>query len=204
MRRPRDLPLLALLAAALAGCVDYAHVHMKNAPGVTDLSRPLERENGDPDRFEPAKDPGQETLTIIAMPSLMIGAGREPVPAEKAVYEPGLELRFEHHTDEGHEPFASRALAFTAGIGFAQLVDGRPAIAGPLFAELDFRFPTWNKMPTDIGLGPIAYPANFDAGGQLTVRVPFIAARARYLAHSGPELWIGFQIPIPFFFERSR
>ena len=192
-------------ALALAGCTQYARVHMKNAPGATDLSQPIERENGDPQRFEPATDPGAKTLAVFAVPSMMFGAGREPLPSQKIAFEPGLELRFEHHT----APFdrallAERTLAITAGIGFAQSVANRPTIGGPLFAELNYRFLAWNKAPTDIGLGPVVYPANFDAGGQLTVRLLIMAVRARYLADGGFEIWGGFQIPVPFFFGRSR
>jgi hypothetical protein len=199
-------PSCAALVAfgALGGCVDHAHVHMKNAPGITDLSQPLEHEDGDPQRFEPAREPGQKTLTVFAVPSLMIGAGREPLPADRAAYEPGLELRFEHHTADDREPLGKRALAVTAGVGFAQLVETRAAIGGPLFGELNYRFPTWNGVPTDIGVGPVVYPANFEAGGQITARMAIVAARARYLADSGLELWIGFQLPIPFFFGQSR
>lgn len=211
-RVPRSASLLAATAAiaaiaaiaALGGCTQYTRVHMKNAPGVTDISKPLERENGDPDRFEPAVDPGAKTLTVFTNPTLMIGAGREPLPAHEAAYEPGLELRFEHHTAEGRALLAERALAVTAGIGFVQAVNGRPTIGGPLFTEINYRFPTWNNAPTDIGLGPVVYPANFDAGAQLTVRLFLISARVRYLADSGFEIWGGFQIPIPFFFGRSR
>jgi hypothetical protein len=198
----------AMLAAvaALAGCTSYARVSQKNAPGLTDLSKPLERENGDPQRYEPAREPGMKTLTVFANPSVMIGAGRRPLPAQKAAFEPGLELRFEHHTARAgdREPFAPRALAVTAGIGFAQLVDGRSAIAGPLYAELNYRFLVRNSVPMDIGLGPVVYPSEFEAGGQLTARFLIIAVRARYLPDSGYELWGGFQLPIPFFFERSR
>lgn len=194
-----------LLAAALAGCTQYARVHMKNAPGLTDLSQPLERENGDPERFEPAVDPGSKTLAVFMNPSLMIGAGREPVTAQDPAYEPGLELRFEHHSAAfDRKLLADRTLAVTAGVGFAQLVKGRPTVGGPLFAELNYRFPSWNKAPTDIGLGPVVYPANFDAGGQLTVRLLIMAVRARYMADGGFEFWGGFQIPVPFFFGRSR
>jgi hypothetical protein len=200
---------LAVLAAlALAGCSEYARVSMKNAPGVTDLSKPIERENGDPKRLEPATAPGTRTLTVFATPSFMIGAGRQPLPAREAAFEPGLELRFERYAappdarDGGL--FPSRAFAITAGVGFAQVVKYRETIAGPLFAELNYRFPSWNKAPTDIGIGPVVYPSEVDVGGQLTVRLVMVAGRARYLVDGGFELWGGFQIPVPFFFQISR
>lgn len=200
--------LAGLAALALAGCSEYARVTMKNAPGAIDLSKPIEHENGDPKKLEPATDPGTRTVTVFATPSLMIGAGRQPLPAREAAYEPGLELRFERHVaapgarDSGL--LASRAFAITAGVGFAQVVKYRSTIAGPLFAELNYRFPSWNKAPTDIGIGPVVYPSEVDVGGQLTVRLALVAVRARYLADGGFEIWGGFQIPIPFFFQSSR
>ena len=59
-------------------------------------------------------------------------------------------------------------------------------------------------MPADLGVGPVVYPSEFEAGGQLTARLLIVAARVRYLPDSGLEIWGGFQLPIPFFFERSR
>lgn len=206
-RRAALVALAVAAVTALGGCTSYARVSMKNAPGVTDLSQPLEREDGAPQRYEPARDPGVKTLTVFATPSLMIGAGRRPLPAQKAAFEPGLELRFEHHTRRAggdREAWAWRALAVTAGIGFAQAVEGRPTIAGPLFAELNYRFRAGNGPPVDIGLGPVVYPSELEAGGQLTARLVIAAVRVRYLPDSGYEIWGGFQIPVPFFFERSR
>ena len=69
---------------------------------------------------------------------------------------------------------------------------------------MSYRFPSWNKLPTEVGIGPVVYPSELDAGGQLTVRFTLLAARVRYLADSGVEVWGGFQLPIPFFFGRSR
>lgn len=195
--------LAALAGLALAGCYEYARVSMRNAPGVTDLSKPPERENGDPDKLEPATTPGAQTLTVIAMPSLMLGAGRRPIDNAPTV-EPGLELRFERYTGREGQLLGARGFAATAGIGFVQAAGDQPVIAGPLFLEADYRTVLAKTWPVALGLGPVVYPSEFDAGGQLTVRLPLMAVRVRYLADSGFEFFGGFQVPIPFFFERSR
>jgi len=52
--------------------------------------------------------------------------------------------------------------------------------------------------------GPAFYGETADAGAQITVRFPLMFVRARYLAGTGGELWFGYEVPIPFLFQRSR
>jgi hypothetical protein len=193
----------AILVVAATGCSSYAHLATTNAPGVTDVTAPMARENGEPGRFEPATDPGTRTIAIIAMPSVMFGVGRREIDADHPTIEPGLELRFERHESAGAEPFGRRALAITAGMGFAQFIDQRPTILGPVYAELSYRFMTGGP-PIDIGLGPVFYADDTELGAQLTVRAPLTAVRTRYLPRSGFEIFVGFELPIPFLFSRSR
>jgi hypothetical protein len=195
--------IAALAASALAGCYEYARVSMRNAPGVTDLSKPPERENGAPERFEQATSPGAQALAVIPTLSGMLGVGRGPVGHSPTV-EPGLEVRFERYTGRERQLLGARAFAMTAGIGFVQGASGQPTIAGPLFLEANYRTVLAKTWPVDLGLGPVVYPSELDAGAQLTVRITLLAIRARYLADSGFEFFGGLQVPIPFFFERSR
>ena len=80
----------ALVAIVLAGCTDYAHTSLHNAPGVVDLATPLEHENGAPERYEVPSSPGQNTLAVFTMPYLIGGVGRGGGGGET-----GLEMRFE-------------------------------------------------------------------------------------------------------------
>src|SRR5262249_6437662 len=118
--------------------------------------------------------------------------------------EPGLELRFEHHDSAAREPFGSTALAVTAGWGFAQLADKQPAILGPFFAELSYRFPSYKNAPTDIGIGPAFYAEGRELGAQLTLRLLILELRGRYMAEHGLEVFMAYTLPIPFMFGRSR
>ncbi|MBX3155794.1 MAG: hypothetical protein KF773_07335 [Deltaproteobacteria bacterium] len=194
---------IVVVAVALAGCATkYTRTTMANAPGHADIAVPPARELGDPETFEPAADPGTSTLAVIPIPSVMLGTGRGNPGT--LVTDLNLEVRFEHTSDAGRAPFGKRALAFTAGLVGVH-VDDRGGAYGAMFGEVSFRFPSVKGvLPMDIGVGPVVYPADFEAGAQLTVRFPLLALRARYVERSGFEFWAGYQIPIPFLFQRSR
>ena len=190
-----------LLLLALAGCEAYAARSLHNAPGVVDLGTPLPHENGDPQRFEPAGDPGRETLSIWTNPYFLWGRGR--YRANDASREAGLEIHVEHAAEGLLVP---TAFGFTAGFGFALWGPGRATDAvGAFYGEVDFHTLLGpDSWPIDIGLGPVLYSQQPEAGGQLSLRLPLGLLRVRYMARSGIEVMAGFEVPIPFFFSRSR
>jgi hypothetical protein len=194
---------LAVLAV-IAGCATkQTTTSLHNAPGNVDLGAPPAREIGAPDAFERPTDPGTTTLSVIPIPSILLGTGRGN-PGE-LVTDFNLETRFEYHSDKAREPFGKYAVAFTAGLAGVHLAEHRGAEFGALFGEVSFRFPTIKGVvPTDVGVGPVIYPTNFEAGGQITVRFPLLALRLRYVERGGLEFWAGYQVPIPFLFQRSR
>ena len=185
---------------ALTGCVDHATHSLHNAPGTTVLAVPMPHENGDPKRFEEAQDPGFETLSIWTNPYYLWGRGR--LPAAGASREAGLEIHVEH-ANEGR--LESSSFGVTAGFGFAQWGPGRTTDAvGAFYAELDHRFLLGEEFPADIGLGPVLYAQQPEAGAQLSFRIPLGLLRVRYMATSGIEVMAGFELPFPFFFSRSK
>jgi hypothetical protein len=192
----------ALVAIAATGCTQYAHTHMHNAPGVIDLAKPPLHENGDPARVDPPTDPGVETLTMFAMPSALVGTGR--IDDGQPAGEYSLELRFEHHVDDGMAPFGSTAFAMTVGTPALQVSGTRGAALGATFVEANYRFLLGHIWPIDIGAGPAVYLDDTAFGAQLTVRLPLVAVRGRYMQHDGFEFWGGIQLPIAFLFQRSR
>lgn len=192
----------AIVAALASGCVEYAHTSWHNAPGNTDVRTPMPHENGDPKRYEDAADPGTQTFTVIALPSAFVGTGR--FDDGHAAGEFGVELRFEYHRGSDGVPFAERTFAITAGPPMLQTSDSRGSLLGATFVEANYRFLLGNSWPLDIGAGPALYASDREVGAQLTVRLPILAVRGRYMQHDGFELWAGLQIPIPFLFERSQ
>ena len=188
----------ALLVLALAGCEDHATRSVRNAPGIVDLHAPLPHENGDPQRFEAAADPGFETLSIWTNPYLIWGHGR--VNADGASREAGLEVHVEHAAD-GRLDLS--AFGVTAGFG-AQWGPGRTTNVGALYAELEHRFAYRDAWYFDLGLGPALYTEGREAGGQLSLRMPLGLFRVRYMARSGTEVMAGLELPFPFFFSRSK
>ena len=188
-----------LLILALAGCEEYATHSVHNAPGVVDLHAPLPHENGDPLRFEPASDPGFETLSIWTNPYFLWGRGRER--ASGASREAGLEIHVEHAADSRLD---MSTFGVTAGVGFAQWGPGRTTAVGAFYVELEHRFALGEAWFASVGLGPALYTQGAEAGGQLSVRVPLGLLRVRYMARSGIEVMAGLELPIPFFFSRSK
>jgi hypothetical protein len=192
---------LAIALVVLAGCTKHTKVARINAPGDVDLAVPMPRENGAPERFEPPKDPGNTALVVFAMPTFLGGTGR--LAGSRGAFEPGLEVRFERH-DSDTRWFATH-LGVTLGFGFVQIYENLPDHVGAVHAELNVRFPTaWGHLPTDVGVGPVVYPDDGDVGGQISLRVPLLTLRARYLQRSGFEFWGGYEVPIPFVFGRSK
>jgi len=203
------------VAVAIAGCRE-PHLLKHNAPGNADLATPLPHENGKPDRIELASDPGHSTLVAIGAPYFLWGHGR--VDASGASREVGMELRFEKWSFDRDAPadIASSA-AITVGYGFAQYGDGRHTDApGALYVEANYRTVLGGTFPVDVGLGP-AY--DFDAvsstssggrssgriGGQLSLRIPLVMLRTRYVDGDGYQVMAGFEVPMfPFVFEWSH
>ena len=190
------------LLVLLAACTDYAHVTLHDGPGNVDLAAPLPHENGAPDRVELPADPGTDTVTIFAAPYIVGGIGRYR-PDTGGSGEVGLEFRVERYRSTLSRPLAPDAWAITAGFAFAQWGDGVRTVApGAFYAELNYRFLA-KMWPIDVGIGP-AYYVDHALGGQLTARIAIAMVRARYVANTGAELFVGAELPIPFFFGGSR
>jgi hypothetical protein len=200
-----------ILLAGLAGCTQYAHRSMHNAPPIVNLDEPPRNERGDPAAFTPGEQPGTETIAVFATPSILLGSGR--FDNGKMATEPGIAFRFERLVDQGAAYLEPRAFAITLGTGLAQVTEDRPTIFGALYAELNYRFVV-KVIPFDIGVGPALYPSassqatnehyDPDVGGQISLRIMILQIRARYMAETGLEVMAGYSIPIPFFFRRSR
>lgn len=185
----------------LAACTTYAHPSRHNAPGTTDLSKPLPRETGDPARFEPAADPGSEYFDIFAAPFFGGGAGRDD--GDAGVFETGIEFLAESRHD-GPDEMAASSFGIGAGVSVVRAAGNGPVqVSGPLFAELNYRFAAV-VIPMAVGLGPIFTPQDKDFGAQLTYRLVGGVFRLRYTADHGFEFVGGYEIPIPFMFGGSK
>jgi hypothetical protein len=201
----------AILLVLFAGCTQYAHRSTHNAPPIVNLDEPPLHEAGDPAAFTPGTQPGTDTLAVFVMPNFMMGTSR--FDTGRFAVEPGVSFRFEHVVDDGARYLDDSAFALTIGTGLVQLTDTRPTIFGATFVEVNFRF-LIKVFPVDVGMGVAAYPgASAPAvgeelspaiGGQLSLRMPGFLARARYMTETGFELMAGYEVPIPFFFRRSR
>ncbi len=201
---------LVILALA-AGCTSYTHRSMHNAPGVVNLDRPPTREVGDPKAYESPESPGTETIVVVALPSVMIGTGR--LDTGDAAGELDLAFRVERTVDDGSALLHKSAFGITAGVGLAQFGENQPTIFGGVYAELCYRS-IFEVIPYDIGIGPALYPGvtvpsrmeshATELGGQVSLRFPLLAVRARFMTDTGFEIMAGYQVPIPFFFGRSR
>ena len=196
--------LILVGVALLAGCRTYAAVSRHDAPGdVPDLDQPVERENGDPARHATPDDPGSTETWLWAMPYILTRRGRGGDGATEA----GLEVRVERHRlGAGHDDLDAPTWMLSLGAGAAQWRAGARTIAPAAFyAELGLRVLAKDAIPVEIGAGPVAYVADPDVGGQITLRVLLlIPVRIRYMVHSGAEVMVGFQLPVPFFFGSSR
>jgi len=201
----------AILIAVLAGCTQYAHRSMHNAPPIVNLDEPPRNESGDPAAFTQGTQPGTETLAVFVMPNLMMGTSR--FDNGRFAVEPGVSFRFEHVVDDGARYLEDTAFALTLGTGLVQFTETRPTIFGATFVEVNFRF-LIKVFPVDVGMGAAVYPgASAPAvgeelspaiGGQFSLRMPGFLARVRYMTETGFEMMAGYEIPIPFFFRRSR
>ena len=79
---------------------------------------------------------------------------------------------------------------------------GNENILGAYYLEASYR--TLAGLPIDIGVGPAMYSRNAEVGGQLTVRIPLLMLRFRYLPDSRFEVMAGTEFPFGFLFSRSR
>ena len=192
---------IVVLALVACGCQSYAHRSRHNAPGIVDLDTPPPREVGSATAFVPPAQPGSETIVVFVMPNFVIGNGRRNLSSQ-AAYELGVSFRVERTVDDGAALLHKSAFAITAGVGLAQFYETRPTLFGATFVELNYRN-LIKVIPFDVGVGAAIYPGA-DVGAQLSVRFPGLLVRGRYFAEGGFELMAGYEIPIPFFFGRSR
>jgi hypothetical protein len=172
-----------VVAFALAGCVDSAHLTRHNAPGHVDLATPLAHENGDAKRFELPREPGTTRSLVVIAPYFLWGHGR--LDASGASREVGTEVRFEAYSRDGEPGYVTAsAWALTAGYGFAQYGDGRRTDApGAIYGELSHRGPVGDsEFVMDVGLGPTYDLDAGHIGAQVTLRVPFVMVRTRYVS----------------------
>jgi hypothetical protein len=181
-----------VVALALAGCIDHEHLVRRNAPGTTDLTTPLPHENGDPTRFEMPSEPG--TTEVIGYLGAYLLGGHGRLGASHGSWEAGNELRFERYSSDGERAVVTDdAWALTVGLGTAQWGGGRETdIPGAAYLELNHR-QLADSIPLDVGLGPAYESGHF--GGQLSLRVPLLMARARYVSGEGAEVMVGFELP---------
>jgi len=189
-----------VVVLALAGCLDSAHLTRHNAPGHVDLSTPLAHENGDPKRVERAEEPGTTRSLAVLAPYFLWGHGR--LDASGASREVGTELRFEAYSRDGERAYVTAsAWAATLGYGFAQYGDGRRTDApGAIYGELSHRGPVGDsEFVMDVGLGPTYDLDARELGGQVTLRIPFVMVRTRYVAHDGIQVMAGFEVPLSIF-----
>lgn len=200
-----------VLCLVLAGCTSYAHRSMHDAPGLVDLDKAPARETGEPQAYEPPQQPGSETFVVFAMPSILVGTGR--LDTGQAAGEVDLAFRIERTVDDGGALLHKSAFAVTAGVGLAQFGEYQPTIFGGVYAELNYRN-ILRVIPFDVGMGVALYPGinvpsrmethGTDLGGQVSLRFPLLAVRARFMIDTGFEIMAGYEVPIPFFFGRSR
>lgn len=194
-----------IVLVAFAGCTQYAKTSTHNAPLVTNLDEPPLRETGDPAAFETGTDPGTETLAVFLTPGVILGSGRYGTEIFHA--EPTFALRFEHKKDPGRGYLDASAFAITVGTGIVALDTDRPTTPAAVFAMLDYRFIA-KVIPMDVGLGPVLYPGadrfSTDIGAQLDFKITILEARFRYMKDTGFEFGVGYSLPIPLFFQRSR
>ncbi|CAN5886213.1 hypothetical protein BH11MYX3_BH11MYX3_40200 [soil metagenome] len=200
-----------ILLAALSGCEMYAHRSMHNAPGLVDLDTPPGRERGEPNAFTSPSQPATETIAVFVMPEIVFGTGR--LDTGQGAAETGVSFRVERVVDKNGALLHRQAFAITGGVGLAQFSENRPTMFGATYVEVNYRS-FLGFLPVDLGAGAAVYPSvtvaaigeHYDAsvGGQLSLRFPLVHVRMRYIANSGFEIMGGYEIPIAFFFGRSR
>lgn len=115
----------------------------------------------------------------------------------------GLEVRVEQIKRDDREVISARAWGVTAGIGLVQWGQGtRTIVPGAFYGELSYR--SVKYWPLELGVGPAYYIDDPAAGAQLTVRCAVMMVRARYVANTGAEIFLGGEIPIPLFLSWSQ
>lgn len=185
----------ALCALALAGCMSYASVARRNAPGVVDLSVPPRIEDGTADRYELPTGPGSRS--IVAWLHGWFGGG---LLRHGAGYEAGAALSIE--AEDGGESIARQAWGATLGMAIVQAPSESGADAelpGALSVEAYFR-----HLMFQVGAGPLVYPDTRDVGVQISARGPLAGVRLRYAQDSGFEALVALEISWPLVFAWSR
>lgn len=195
----------ALAAAALAGCFTASH----NAPGVIDIRTPPppRTERGDPAAFEPAKTPGQRTLTAIVGASFLacIGCATADAPDSGSAGEMGGEIILEYRASDrdAYDGFdAMRGRAWGLALGF-QAGFGHNERAGTFHASLNRRMLAFSMVPAAVNVG-IAIATDGMPGIQASAHYTMLMIRGRAIADHGAELLLGIEWPIPLVFSWSR
>lgn len=201
MRITTAIATLAL--AALTACSTYARVAHTNAPGVVDLAAPPAHENGTDDYYEPPayEQPGSQSYIGWITPSfgggwLRHGSGMAVSVAVSVEKDRGGSMDV---------PVAKNAWGGTVGMDLVQFrsEQGQDAMvtntAGPFWLEAYRR-----KFIVTMGAGPVVYPDSHDAGVQITVKVPLVSVRARWVQSSGFEAMFSYELPLPVVFGWSR
>lgn len=200
----RRFALVALLGA-VAGCPSLVVHSTRHAPGRVDLSQPLAHEHGDPAAYEPPEDPGEHIVAILPGASWGGGLGRNNSAGEVAV-----QVRFTLPEDRDRSlgrdefPAAWRAWGGTLGWGIVQpSLDSNavphPTVGGPIYAEVNR---SW--LYASLGVGAAVYPHAPDVGPQVTATFAYYMVRARYLPHTGFEIFGGFEFELPTVWTWSR
>lgn len=199
--------LAVLAVVVLAGCPGLRHRADTNAPGIVHLEAPPPRENGDPERFIEAEDPGEHDLYIG--PAVILGpASGRSYDSNQTEFETAVQLRLAYsrlaksHRSED-VPFPHKGWAMTLGWSPLQ-TDHDPAgelgfHTGPVYGEVE-RF--W--FIASAGLGVVSYPDNWDTGVQMTLNFMPYGLRMRYLAQGGFEIMAAFRLELPTAINWSR
>lgn len=195
---------IAIWLLACAGCPNLAVHSPRSAPGHVDLATPPAHEVGDPAAFDDAKDPGEHRAMILPGAFALFGHGRRVDATEL-----GVQLRFTFAEDydesskEDELPFVWSAWGAAFGAGLVQIPSNDTSmsrtIGGAFYGEIDR---TWSVF--GVGAGAAIYPVDAEVGPQLTAWAGVFAVRARYLPHSGYEVYGGYQLELPTTWTWSR
>lgn len=203
-----SLKLAALAALAiLGGCPGTRYKSDANAPGIVHLEAPPPRENGDPDLYVEAEDPGEHELYIG--PGVVMGpaTGRGGGNGVDTEFEGSLQVRLAYAAlARSHRskdvPFPRSGWAMTLGwspIQTAHRGGDTKADQGPIYLEVERYF-----FYLSAGVGVAAYTKDWDGGVQGTLSAGVFGLRMRYLMDGGFELVGAYRVELPTAYNWSR
>jgi hypothetical protein len=189
-----------VLLACVASCTEYARVARHNAPGMSDVSTPPEREDGTDTLYIPPGEPGEHSVNLIVAPYFSGGLGRDGAGGEL-----GADVMIERSSSRYFGGFGEKAWGAAIGVGVTTFADDTTGygtdwrVPGALSLE---GYRRW--LVFTVGGGAVAYPDEGEFGGQITGRAGIAMLRFRYVSDSGFEAMLGIVAPVPFLFGWSR